>query len=269
MPEAKAGPPEDHQMGGGMSPFFPPRLRVFQGVLAVVAIVIISWGAAWCVGTVFVWGTGLTTFAGIWSVGQMEALRTAGLAIFLFADQAAVVVLTVLAARWFVPLGQLALPIATPRPSVKAILGAVLLFFVLVGSISFAVNAVAPQAFDNDIKPFAELMQARTWWLMLIAAAIGAPLAEELLFRGFLFGVLRETRLGFSGAAAISSVAWAGLHVQYSGFAIAVIVLMGLYLAWLRERTGSLLVSMICHGIYNGAVMLALTFAPDAPLQPG
>ena len=55
--------------------------------------------------------------------------------------------------------------------------------------------------------------------------------------------------LGFFGATAISSIGWAALHVQYSGFGIAVIVVMGFYFAWLREKTGSISVLVEMDGI--------------------
>jgi membrane protease YdiL (CAAX protease family) len=56
---------------------------------------------------------------------------------------------------------------------------------------------------------------------------------------------------------------WAMLHTSYSVYGIIAIMLIGLYLAYVRERTGSLLTPMICHGAYNSAIALTLALSPD------
>jgi membrane protease YdiL (CAAX protease family) len=136
----------------------------------------------------------------------------------------------------------------------------------LYGSLIFALDR---EAFRNDMSPFAELMKARTWWLVLIAAGIGAPIAEECLFRGLLFGTLRRTPLGIGGAAAVSAILWALLHANYSIYGVTAITLIGIYLALVRERTGSLLTPIVCHGAYNSLIVLVLAFAPNSSLVTG
>jgi membrane protease YdiL (CAAX protease family) len=112
-------------------------------------------------------------------------------------------------------------------------------------------------------------MKARTWWLVLIAAGIGAPIAEECLFRGLMFGTLRRTSLGIGGAAAVSAILWALLHANYSIYGVTAITLIGIYLALVRERTGSLLTPIVCHGAYNSLIVLVLAFAPNSSLVTG
>lgn len=46
-------------------------------------------------------------------------------------------------------------------------------------------------------------------WLALI---VGAPLAEEIFFRGFLFKGLLHSRLGPIGAIVVTSAIWSGIH---------------------------------------------------------
>jgi hypothetical protein len=88
--------------------------------------------------------------------------------------------------------------------------------------------------------------------------AVGAPLSEELLFRGFLLGALAQTQLGFIGAALLSTVAWTALHPGYSLVGLLDVLANGLLFCWLLWRTGSLRVPLLCHAAYNGSIVLAL-----------
>ena len=268
MHQVNIGPLQAPLDDGGAALGRPSCYRVLSVVLATGAILGLSVGFGAIVGLAFSWASGVSE-AGAQPPGHFEALRTASLAVFLLAFQAASILFTMIAVLWFPPQHKQLLTIGWPKSGWKAILGALFLFIMLLATLSLVVTSTNPEVFANDTKPFADLMQARTWWLMLIAAGVGAPLAEELLFRGLVFGALRETRLGFLGAAILSSASWAVLHFQYSWMAIAMIVVMGLYFAWLREKTGSLLASMICHGLYNGLIVLALALTAESTLQLG
>jgi uncharacterized protein len=84
--------------------------------------------------------------------------------------------------------------------------------------------------------------------LAVAAVVIGAPVGEELFFRGFLFGSLRA-RLSFLPSAGISSVIFAFLHGQ--ALLILVMVFVGIALAYLYERRGSLATSIAAHAMFN------------------
>lgn len=84
------------------------------------------------------------------------------------------------------------------------------------------------------------------------SVAIGAPLAEELIFRGQLFSALSNTRLGVSGATLVTATVWSLLHVTEPWLSIALIFMMGLVFGWMMYRFGSLWVTIICHGFWNG-----------------
>ncbi len=88
-------------------------------------------------------------------------------------------------------------------------------------------------------------------WLLAIALVVAAPLAEELVFRGFMFRGLASSRVGVLGAILIPSVIWALMHVQYSPFYILHIFIIGVVLGWLRWRSGSTTLTLILHGIIN------------------
>ncbi len=90
-------------------------------------------------------------------------------------------------------------------------------------------------------------------WLapFLIAAVIVAPASEEIIFRGFLFrGWARSDRAAWP-AIVVISLLWAGLHVQYDWTGILQIFVIGLFLGWMRWRSGSLLLTILLHALFN------------------
>jgi len=117
-----------------------------------------------------------------------------------------------------------------------------------------------PDLLINDMKPFQEFIQSNAIWLVLFVICIGAPLSEELLFRGFLFSALSKTWLGFIGTAILTSLLWTSMHAGYSVFALIEVLIMGLYFSWLLVRTGSLWVPMFCHVANNTLACVVLYF---------
>jgi membrane protease YdiL (CAAX protease family) len=84
--------------------------------------------------------------------------------------------------------------------------------------------------------------------LGVASVVVGAPVAEEIFFRGFLFGSLRG-RLSFFPAAAISAAAFALFHVQ--PLLVMVMLFVGIALAFLYEWRRSLAVPIAAHAIFN------------------
>ncbi len=97
------------------------------------------------------------------------------------------------------------------------------------------------------------------YFLIAGGLVIGAPLVEEILFRGQLFGALAQTRIGIVGASLISSLVWALVHAFTEPlYIIPLLFLMGLALCWLLVRFGSLWVTIACHAAWNAIQALAL-----------
>ena len=117
-------------------------------------------------------------------------------------------------------------------------------------------------AFLRDLGVAAALVRSDAWVLAMLAIAVGAPLSEELLFRGFLFPALARSRLGLAGAAVAATLGWTVLHAGYTAFGLAEVFLIGLYFTWLLVRTGSLWVPILCHALYNTALALSLKWLP-------
>ena len=90
-------------------------------------------------------------------------------------------------------------------------------------------------------------------WLpaLLLGAVIVAPAGEEILFRGFLFrGWVRSNRTVWP-AIVVISILWAALHVQYDWTGILQIFVVGLFLGWMRWRSGSTLLTFLLHALFN------------------
>ncbi|HYY05136.1 MAG TPA: CPBP family intramembrane glutamic endopeptidase, partial [Candidatus Limnocylindria bacterium] len=83
----------------------------------------------------------------------------------------------------------------------------------------------------------------------LVDTVVLAPVFEELVFRGLLFGTLRR-RLGPAAAALVSAAVFALAH-GYGVIGFAAVFWSGLLWAWAYERTGSLAPSIAAHAVDN------------------
>lgn len=97
-------------------------------------------------------------------------------------------------------------------------------------------------------------MSGNVWGILSIA--VGAPLVEELLFRGAVMGHL--TRAGYSPTEVIvwSAVIFGVFHLNPAQIPFA--FLLGLLFGWLYYRTGSLVPGMLCHFINNSLGVLTM-----------
>jgi membrane protease YdiL (CAAX protease family) len=85
---------------------------------------------------------------------------------------------------------------------------------------------------------------------------VGAPVVEELFFRGLLFGAVRKRGAGAVLTVVITAIVFAGFHFEPVRF--FVLLPSGLVLGWVRWRTGSTGASMVAHGLVNAPGAIAL-----------
>ena len=90
--------------------------------------------------------------------------------------------------------------------------------------------------------------------LTLLKSALLAPVLEELFFRGYLLHAMK--RFGEPRAAAVSALCFALVHLGGTPCAWVMYAAMGLLLAALTLRTGSLLAPMLVHAVYNLTLVL-------------
>ena len=87
-----------------------------------------------------------------------------------------------------------------------------------------------------------------TFALLLVSAAIVAPLVEEVLFRGYLYRALRST-VGPLTAVLFSGLVFGAVHLDPER--LLPLAALGSALALLYEWSGSLLVPIAVHGLWN------------------
>jgi len=99
-------------------------------------------------------------------------------------------------------------------------------------------------------------------WAVLIVflvICIVAPIIEELIFRGWLFGQLELTRLGNIGAITVSTFVFTVIHYQYEQLATFFFVfVVGLFLAIIRSKTKNLGYCIFAHMFFNTLAMIEL-----------
>lgn len=92
-------------------------------------------------------------------------------------------------------------------------------------------------------------------FLLGMTAVIIAPLTEEIIFRGFLYGVVKRfTDRWFS--TFFSALFFAAVHQHVGGLFPLFVLAIGLAIAY--ETTGCLLVPIFMHAIFNGFSIGAL-----------
>ena len=95
--------------------------------------------------------------------------------------------------------------------------------------------------------------------IAFVALVVLAPIAEELIFRGYLYGKLR-TRLSAIPAIILVSVLFGFMHGQWNvGIVVGV---MSVFLCVARELTGTIYAGILMHMIRNGLAFYLLYVNP-------
>jgi membrane protease YdiL (CAAX protease family) len=130
--------------------------------------------------------------------------------------------------------------------------------FGTLGALAISVAVTHLGIEPEGVKEALELSRGPALFLpSLLVMALLAPLAEEAVFRGLLYGWL-DGRFGPTVAWGLSSLLFAAAHVEP---AHAVLVLpLGLWFGFLRWRSGSLWPSLAAHVVNNGMAVVAAAF---------
>jgi len=171
-----------------------------------------------------------------------------------------------LAIRWFYLDGRAILPLRSPGRG--ALLGAVLGIIGLNHVLNYA------QAWQDLHFPMPEvwrsLFEALTTYdgpfdfiLLLLLVGVVPGVCEELLFRGFVQAGLRQAFESDTKAIVMGAMLFAGFHLNPWSFSFLLII--GLYLGLLVQRTHSLVPAMVAHALNN--ILSLLLASLDEPVQ--
>jgi len=151
------------------------------------------------------------------------------------------------------PLGRAAIPALGLRPAnwKYVVFGALATM-----ALSVAVSQVGlqPEGMKQVFEIVRDLNQLA---LSLLLLAVLAPLVEELVFRGLLYGWVAG-RWGKNVGWIVSSIAFAAAHTEPAH--IVLVFPLGLLFGWLRQRTDSLLPSLVAHIANNALALMAAAY---------
>lgn len=130
----------------------------------------------------------------------------------------------------------------------------------------YFIHALCLLLMGEDAKPqpllqfLTEKVSLQDRLLLILTALIVAPIAEELIFRGYIFGVLRRYT-GRWWAMAISALVFAAIHAHIPSLAGLFALAVALTLVY--EGVGSLWASILMHSLFNGITVLFTLVWPD------
>jgi membrane protease YdiL (CAAX protease family) len=147
------------------------------------------------------------------------------------------------------------------RPSVRWSDAAVLIGLLLIGLYAFSavwLKAFPGQHTQSESGPdVAARASAVLFVLQALIAIVLAPIFEELMFRGFVFGSLRRWR-GVWPAALITGIGFGAIHLPFTSAVLcAPLALFGLGLCLLYARTLMLWPCIVAHSLNNAAAFAA------------
>ncbi len=94
--------------------------------------------------------------------------------------------------------------------------------------------------------------------LVIVVVVVLAPIFEELFFRGLFYPALRR-RIGPTWAIILNGAVFGVIHFQ--PLFMLSLILVGIVLAYLYEKTDSLAAPIIAHSLYNLAVIMVSLLA--------
>jgi membrane protease YdiL (CAAX protease family) len=115
--------------------------------------------------------------------------------------------------------------------------------------------------FQPDLKPqpYEAILRSVTnpaqFLAIFMVGAVFAPLSEELLYRGMIYPVFRHHLGPFWGAVAAGSIFGVSHWDLWRTIPLA---LGGALLCYIYEKSGSIYVSALAHGVWNGIMSVII-----------
>lgn len=126
------------------------------------------------------------------------------------------------------------------------------LLVILISLMGYGLKYFQP---DLDMQDIEQIMRSATHLpdiiALVFAGTVLAPVSEELFYRGMIYPVFRK-HLGPAWGAILAGVIFGLAHFDlWRGLPLAV---GGAILCYMYEKSGSILVPMVAHGLWNGTM---------------
>jgi membrane protease YdiL (CAAX protease family) len=137
----------------------------------------------------------------------------------------------------------------------------------LIGKLtSIALNGKShPQNLVKYFQNATETSDKSAVYLTMLLGVVVAPVAEETIFRGYIYGVLKRY-LGPAAAAVIGAGMFAAMHLNAS--ALPALFTLALCFTLAYEATGSLLVNIFMHSFFNLTMFITIMGAAHSAPAP-
>lgn len=253
--------PQDYSYTPPPPRFHPPvaeDLRVPWGwvdvllfvVLGIVGAAVVTWGAGQLAVRVFgvkpsdMFGTTITTPKSIVVLMSQAALDVCAILILYL------LVMTRTAEPFWHAIGW-----REARPGSPSLRESAVHFLAGGAALALVVSFAGGFLNSKETLPIEQLLKARSSVILFgVLGVLVAPLVEETIFRGFLYPVIARW-LGVAAGVVVTGTLFGLMHAAqlWGGWGqIALLIMVGIVLTWVRARTGTVAASYFVHLGYNG-----------------
>lgn len=138
-----------------------------------------------------------------------------------------------------------------------------MLIFTFAWAAGVLIERLHPNVAQQGVETVLRGVQTPGQFLVLfIVVALLAPLTEELFYRGMVYPVFRSY-IGKAWGMCAAGGVFALVHGDL--WRAVPLAAGGIFLCYIYEKTGSILVSTLTHGIWNGALALLIYLGMGMP----
>ncbi|WP_286269883.1 CPBP family intramembrane glutamic endopeptidase [Thalassotalea hakodatensis] len=136
---------------------------------------------------------------------------------------------------------------------------AVVFIFVCVSTLLGVVLNLTTENFMLDVQ--AANNSLAMFVLIIATTSFVSPIIEELIFRGWFYSKIKQTKLGDIGALVITTFIFTAIHTQYDNVSTLIyIFFLGLLLGFVRYKTQNTSYTIVIHILLNSLVIIELFY---------
>ncbi|WP_252312665.1 CPBP family intramembrane glutamic endopeptidase [Sinobaca sp. H24] len=131
----------------------------------------------------------------------------------------------------------------------------------IVGSIALVITMsfIGVGTENSKTESLQSQMTLLNFTIGFVSAAIISPIYEEIFYRGYLYRFF-SSRYGVLSGMIISSLIFTVVHIPTFN-TLPVNFVSGLIFSWVYQKTGSIIPSILIHGVFNGIAVILTAIA--------